>query len=105
MFDIDWQGAQQIKNQTLNYELVSFFILPPSREVLFERLISRGESNEEIIKMRMQQFDKDVLHWAEYDFVVINEDLNKCYEQIIGYLENKIEYNKSFIEKHIKKLI
>jgi len=105
LFDIDWQGAQQIKNQTLNYELVSFFILPPSREVLFERLISRGESNEEIIKMRMQQFDKDVLHWAEYDFVVINEDLNKCYEQIIGYLENKIEYNKSFIEKHIKKLI
>ena len=105
LFDIDWQGTQQIKNQTLNYELVSFFILPPSREILFERLISRGESNEEIIKMRMQQFDKDVLHWEEYDFVVINEDLNKCYEQIIGYLENKIEYNKSFIEKHIKKLI
>ena len=105
LFDIDWQGAQQIKNQTLNYELVSFFILPPSREVLLERLISRGESNDEIIKMRMQQFDKDVLHWTEYDFVVINEDLNKCYEQIIGYLENTIEYNKSIIEKHIKKLV
>ena len=105
LFDIDWQGAQQIKNQTLNYELVSFFILPPSREVLLERLISRGESNDEIIKMRMQQFDKDVLHWTEYDFVVINEDLNKCYEQIIGYLENTIEYNKSIIQKHIKKLV
>ncbi len=105
LFDIDWQGAQQIKNQTLNYELVSFFILPPSREVLHERLISRGESKQEIIRMRMQQFDKDVLHWKEYDFVVINEDLNKCYKQIIGYLDGTIEYNKSDIEKHIKKLV
>ena len=105
LFDIDWQGAQQIKNQTLNYELVSFFILPPSREILLERLVSRGESKEEIIKMRMQQFDKDVLHWTEYDFVVINEDLNKCYEQIIGYLEGTIEFNKSLIEKHVKKLV
>ena len=105
LFDIDWQGAQQIKNQTLNYELVSFFILPPSREVLHERLISRGESKQEIFRMRMQQFDKDVLHWKEYDFVVINEDLNKCYKQIIGYLDGTIEYNKSDIEKHIKKLV
>ncbi len=105
LFDIDWQGAQQIKNQTLNYELLSFFILPPSREILHERLISRGESKEEIIIMRMQQFEKDVLHWTEYDFVVINEDLNKCYEQIIGYLDGTIEYNKSVIEKHIKKLV
>ena len=105
LFDIDWQGAQQIKNQTLNYELLSFFILPPSREILHERLIARGESKEEIIRMRMQQFDKDVLHWTEYDFVVINEDLNKCYEQIIGYLDGTIEYNKSVIEKHIKKLV
>jgi len=105
LFDIDWQGAQQIKNQTLNYELLSFFILPPSREILHERLISRGENKEEIIRMRMQQFDKDVLHWTEYDFVVINEDLNKCYEQIIGYLDGTIEYNKSIIEKHIKKLL
>ena len=105
LFDIDWQGAQQIKNQTLNYELVSFFILPPSREVLLERLISRGENKDEIIEMRMEQFDKDVLHWIEYDYVVINEDLNKCYKEIIGYLENTNEYNKSIIEKHIKKLV
>ncbi len=54
--------------------------------------------------MRIKQFDKDVLHWSEYDFVVINDDLNKCYEQIIGYLESTIEYNKSVIEKHIKKI-
>jgi|TARA_B100000929_G_scaffold290609_1_gene285032 guanylate kinase len=105
LFDIDWQGTQQIKNQTLNYELVTIFLLPPSRETLLERLISRGENRGEIIEMRIKQFDKDVLHWSEYDFVVINDDLNKCYEQIIGYLESTIEYNKSVIEKHIKKLV
>ena len=105
LFDIDWQGTQQIKSQILNYELISFFILPPSKEVLLQRLISRGESDKEIIKMRMEQFDKDVLHWKDYDFVVINEDLDKCYNEIIGYLENKIDYNKKDIEEHIKKLI
>ena len=105
LFDIDWQGAQQIKNQTLNYKLISFFILPPSREILNQRLISRGESNEDVIKMRMQQFDKDVLHWVDYDFVVINEDLNECYREIVGFLEDKTKYDKSKIQNHIKKLI
>ena len=105
LFDIDWQGTEQIKNQTLNYKLVTFFILPPSREVLHQRLISRGESNDKIIKMRMEQFDKDILHWKDYDFVVINEDLDKCYKEIIEYLEDKLKYNKSKIEKHINKLL
>ena len=105
LFDIDWQGTQQIKNQTLNYELITFFILPPSREILFERLISRGESNKEIIKLRMEQFDKDILHWIDYDYVVVNENLDECYKEIIGYIENTIQYDKKFIESHIKKLI
>ena len=105
LFDIDWQGTEQIKKQTLNYNLITFFILPPSREVLLQRLISRGESKEDIIQMRMQQFDKDVLHWVDYDYVVINEDLNKCYDEIIGYLENTIKYDRSIIEKHISKLV
>ena len=105
LFDIDWQGAQQIKKQTLNYKLISFFILPPSKEILLERLVTRGETNNEIIQMRMKQFDKDVLHWEEYDYVVINQDLDKCYNEIIGYLENTLKYDKSKIKNHIKKLI
>ena len=105
LFDIDWQGAQQIKNQTLNYSIISFFILPPSREVLLQRLIARGESKDEVIQMRMQQFDKDILHWTEYDYVVVNEDLEKCYNEIIGYLENNLKYEKSIISEHVKKLI
>ena len=105
LFDIDWQGAQQIKNQVLNFELVSFFILPPSKKILLQRLITRDENKDEIIQMRMKQFDKDVLHWEEYDYVVINQDLDKCYNEIIGYLENTLKYDKSKIENHIKKLI
>mgnify|MGYP001242740777 CR=1 FL=1 len=105
LFDIDWQGAQQIKKQTLNFELISFFILPPSKEILLQRLISRGETKEEIIQMRMKQFNKDVLHWIDYDFVVVNEDLDKCYNEIIGYLDNTIKYDQTFIKKHLEKLI
>ena len=105
LFDIDWQGSQQIKKKTTDFDLISFFILPPSKDVLYERLITRGETNKETIDMRMQQFDKDVQHWVDYDFVVVNEDLNECYKEIIGYLENTINYNKATIEKHIKKLI
>ena len=105
LFDIDWQGAQQIKNQVLNFELVTFFILPPSKKVLLQRLIARDENKDEIIQMRMKQFDKDVLHWIDYDFVVINEDLNKCYNEIIGYLDKTIKYDKEKIKKHIDTLI
>jgi len=105
LFDIDWQGTNQIKNQTLNYDLLTFFILPPSRKVLHDRLISRGEKNKEVIEMRMQQFEKDIQQWKEYDFVVVNEDLEKCFNEIIGYIENKINYNKDIIEDHIKMLI
>ena len=60
---------------------------------------------DEIIQMRMQQFDKDILHWTEYDFVVVNEDLEKCYNQIIGYLENNLKYEKSIINEHVRKLV
>jgi len=105
LFDIDWQGTNQIKNQTLNYDLLTFFILPPSRKVLHDRLISRGEKNKDVIEMRMQQFEKDIQQWKEYDFVVVNEDLEKCFNEIIGYIENKINYNKDIIEDHIKMLI
>ncbi len=105
LFDIDWQGAQQIKKQTINYKLISIFILPPSKEVLLNRLISRGENKDQIIEMRMKQFDDDVLHWVDYDFVVVNEDLNKCYNEIIGYIENTLVYDKSLIEKHISNLL
>ncbi len=105
IFDIDWQGTEQIKNKNLKYKIITVFILPPSRDELFKRLLNRDNNDKKIAKERMQQFKEDVLHWNDYDFVVINEDLNECSDEIIAYLENTRKYNKSVIEKHLKKLI
>ena len=110
IFDIDWQGTSQIKKKKLSFKLITFFILPPSRKELFQRLLNRDMNDKTTALDRMKQFDIDVLKWNEYDFVVINDDLEKCYLEIIKILksfkENKsLKYNKKKIEKHIKDLL
>ena len=77
IFDIDWQGTQQIINQKLNYKIITIFILPPSRDELYNRLLNRDRNDEKIVKERMRQFNEDVLHWKDYDFAVINDNLEK----------------------------
>ena len=110
VFDIDWQGTEQIIRSKLNYKLITIFILPPSKSVLHERLSNRDMKDKLIVEERMKQFDKDILHWKNYDYVVINDDLNACYNKIDKILESelnnkKTNYDKAFIENHIKKLI
>ncbi len=110
IFDIDWQGTEQIKNKNLKYKLITFFILPPSKEVLFDRLSNRDMKDKVIVEERMREFSKDVLHWKNYDYVVINDDLLKCYNQINQYIDSEIKktnntYNLKLIEKHVEKLI
>ena len=110
IFDIDWQGTEQIKQKKLNYKLITFFILPPSRKVLFDRLSNRDMKDKLIVEERMKQFDKDLLHWKKYDFVAINDDLETCYNQIVEIIKAKlnktiINYDQQFIDDHIKKLI
>jgi len=110
LFDIDWQGADQIKNKKLDYKLITFFILPPSREVLFERLSNRDMKDKLIAEERMKQFDRDVLHWINYDYVVINESLEKCYSKINDLIKAEInngskDYDPEYIRAHIEKLI
>ena len=110
IFDIDWQGTSQIKKKKLSFKLITFFILPPSRKELFQRLLNRDMNDKTTALDRMKQFDIDVLKWNEYDFAVINDDLEKCYKEIIKILksfkENKsLKYNKKKIEKHIKDLL
>ena len=90
LFDIDWQGADQIKNKKLDYKLITFFILPPSKEVLFERLSNRDMKDKLIVEERMKQFERDVLHWINYDYVVINENLEKCYSKILNLFKQKL---------------
>ena len=109
IFDIDWQGTEQIKKQNLNYKLISFFILPPSKTELFNRLRNRDMKDKNIVEERMKQFKEDINHWENYDFVVINDDIDKCYTEIINFLNNKIKnsnytYDKNSIESHVKKL-
>ena len=109
LFDIDWQGADQIKNKKLDYKLITFFILPPSKEILFERLSSRDMKDKLIVEDRMKQFEHDVLHWINYDYVVINDDLESCYLKIKKLIEAEIkdtskDYDKEFIRRHVEKL-
>ena len=109
LFDIDWQGADQIKNKKLDYKLITFFILPPSKNELFERLSNRDMKDKLIVDERMNQFERDVLHWINYDYVVINDDLNKCLLKIKNLINAEInneskDYDPNFIRKHIEEL-
>ena len=106
IFDIDWQGADQIKNKKLNYKLITFFILPPSKEILFERLSNRDMKDKLIVEERMKDFSRDVLHWINYDYVIINDNLDECYSKINSLIEAEInngskDYDREYIRKHV----
>lgn len=109
IFDIDWQGADQIKNKKMDYKLITFFILPPSKKVLFDRLSNRDMKDKLIAEERMKQFDRDVLHWINYDYVVINDDLDDCFLKIQKLIDAEVkngskDYDRNFIKEHIEKL-
>tara|TARA_B100000963_G_scaffold331257_1_gene321910 strand:- start:851 stop:1483 length:633 start_codon:yes stop_codon:yes gene_type:complete len=109
IFDIDWQGTNQIISQKLKNKLLTFFILPPSKEELFKRLSNRDMKDKLIAEERMKQFDKDVLHWKDYDYVIVNNDLEACYKEISEHIDHEVSqkksvYNIDLIKKHIKKL-
>ena len=109
IFDIDWQGTNQIISQKLKNKLLTFFILPPSRGELFKRLSNRDMKDKLIADERMKMFDKDVLHWKDYNYVIINNDLEDCYKQISDYIDCEINqkentYDVNLIKDHIKKL-
>ena len=109
IFDIDWQGTEQIKKKNLNYKLISFFILPPSKTELFNRLKNRDMKDKNIVEERMKQFNEDINHWENYDFVVINDNIDRCYKEIIEFINKKIEksdhtFDKKNIQNHIVNL-
>jgi guanylate kinase len=88
IFDIDWQGTEKIKEKQLKYKLITFFILPPSKKVLFERLSNRDMKDKLIVEERMKEFEKDILHWEDYDYVVVNNKLDKCYDEISNLINH-----------------
>ena len=106
IFDIDWQGTKQIRNKKLNYKLLTIFILPPSKNELLKRLKKRENNDMKTVKKRMKSFKKDLSRWKEYDLVVINDDLKKCYNKIMKAINDKSKNNLfdfEFIKKHVMK--
>jgi guanylate kinase len=82
LFDIDWQGGQQVRNSVLSRDVVSIFILPPSIAELERRLHSRGQDSDEVIAGRMEKSRDEISHWAEYDYVLVNRDLDTAYDEL-----------------------
>ena len=107
IFDIDWQGTEQIIKKNLKYKIITIFILPPSKEELFKRLLNRDQNDEKIANERMKQFKEDVLHWKDYDFVAINDNLQNCYNKIINFIDKKRigDVSQSHDQNHIKQHI
>ena len=107
IFDIDWQGTEQIKNKRLKFKIISIFILPPSKKELFKRLLKRDQKDKKIARERMKQFKNDVMHWKDYDFAVINDKIEECYKTIINFIsrqkkqKRKLKYDKKIIKKHV----
>jgi guanylate kinase len=87
VFDIDWQGGQQIRSSSLGRDVVSIFILPPSITELDRRLRVRAQDSDEVIAGRMAKSRDEISHWAEYDYVLVNEDLNDTFERLKTILQ------------------
>ena len=97
LFDIDWQGTNQLsKYKELN--LVKIFILPPNKDELKKRLIDRSKGNADSIEKRLSSYDEDKHHWNEYDYILINDNLENCFGQIEKIIEK--ELNKVTLPTH-----
>ena len=108
LFDIDWQGTQQLK-KVAGLSLVTFFIIPPNIKVLKERLLNRHQGQEKLIEKRMNKFNEEVSHWSEYNYILVNDDLETCYSKILNIIISEKDGKKqvqdlSLIKDRIQKL-
>ena len=94
LFDIDWQGTQQL-SKFKELKLVKIFLLPPNKEELRARLVQRNQDKKNIVSQRLKSYDNDVVHWCDYDYVIINDNLELCFKQIENIIlsekKNKIK--------------
>ena len=89
IFDVDWQGGTQIRNSNLASSVVSIFILPPSIQALEERLLSRAQDDKSIVDFRMLEARSEISHWAEYDYVLINDNFSRVKDCIVKIIETE----------------
>ena len=86
LFDIDWQGTQQLKERVRD-DLVSVFVLPPSHEELERRLRTRAQDAEDVVARRMAKAADEISHWPEYDYVIVNDDVDRAHAKVVAVLE------------------
>jgi len=108
LFDIDWQGTQQLK-KIKDLSIVTIFILPPDIKILKNRLLNRHEGEAKLIEKRMNKFNEELSHWNEYNYVVINDNLDVCYDKILEIITSekngiKLKQNSIEIKNKIKEL-
>jgi guanylate kinase len=87
IFDIDWQGGQQIRSSALGRDVVSIFVLPPSIADLDARLRGRGQDSDDVIAARMEKSQNEISHWAEYDYVIVNREIETAFAQMVTILQ------------------
>ena len=109
LFDIDWQGTKQLK-KIKDLNIITIFILPPNIKVLKDRLLNRHEGQYQVIEKRMNKFQEEISHWNEYKYVVVNDDLDKCYKHIVDIIQlerkgEKLIQDSNEIKKTIDELI
>tara|TARA_Y100001970_G_scaffold276623_1_gene379568 strand:+ start:546 stop:1178 length:633 start_codon:yes stop_codon:yes gene_type:complete len=109
LFDIDWQGTKQLK-QIKELSIVTIFVLPPNLKILKQRLLNRHEGQEKLVNERMDKFNEELSHWSEYSYVVINDDLNKCYKDILSIIMSEkkglgYKQNMDKIKSKIQELV
>tara|TARA_A100001011_G_scaffold390204_1_gene473173 strand:- start:439 stop:1023 length:585 start_codon:yes stop_codon:yes gene_type:complete len=94
LFDIDWQGTQQLSNFK-ELKLIKIFLLPPSKKELKDRLVQRNQDNKQVVSKRLESYDNDILHWSDYDHIIINDNLELCFKQIESVILNSKQANKN----------
>jgi guanylate kinase len=107
LFDIDWQGTVQLR-KAAKKDVVSIFILPPSMEELKNRLVRRAEDKEEVIQRRLENAKIEISHWDEYDYVIVNDDLERAFKAVASILEaerhkrDRVVGARNFVEEMLK---
>ncbi|MEQ9693860.1 guanylate kinase [Shimia sp. SDUM112013] len=106
LFDVDWQGEQQIRNSNLGKHALSIFILPPSITELHRRLVTRGQDSDEVISKRMQKSWDEISHWGAYDYVLVNDDLDATETQLktIITAERMRREQQPMLQSHVRSL-
>ena len=98
IFDIDWQGTKKLSKYK-NLDLIKIYLLPPNKDELKKKLVKRNQNSDEEVDKRFKAFDEDIKHWQDYDYVLINENLENCYKQIEKIIINHKSKISSFFQK------